>query len=152
MIKKSEITMGRDRAFPGEWTEEISQNIDRLLSALNVVREKYGKPMTVASGWRPRSYNNTIKAAGKQSNHTMGLACDIRDDGTLRDWVLENLELMQQLGLYFEDFRWTPGWVHFQIIPPKSGKRIYIPFANQPALRPKAWSGKYDKRFDGDLP
>lgn len=150
MIKKSEITMGRDRAFPAEWTEEISQNIDRLLVALNVVREAYGKPMTVASGWRPRSYNNTIKNAGKASNHTLGLAVDFRDqDGTLRAFVLENLELMQKLGLYFEDFRWTPGWVHFQIVAPKSGKRIFVPFAGQPALKPQAWSGRYDKKYDG---
>jgi len=35
-----------------------------------------------------------------------------------------------------------------QIVPPASGKRIYVPNSN-PFDRPDLWSGTYDKKYDG---
>lgn len=148
MITKSELLKGRDKAYPKAYTKEISDNLDRLLVVMNQVRAAYGKPMTVSSGWRPPEVNEDTSNAAKASNHLKGLACDIADPkGDVMRWVLANLDLMQQLGLYLEDFRWTPTWVHFQIVPPGSGKRIYIP-STKPAPTPKRWDGKYDKKYD----
>ena len=152
MITKAELLMGRDKAYPKDYTQEISDNLDKLLIPMNVVRKAYGKPMSPSSGWRPPSINNSTPGAAKASTHMRGLAVDIKDpDGKLREWVLANLDLMQKLGLYFEDFRWTKGWVHFQCVPPGSGKRIFIPYADtkkNPMNNPTAWSGKYDAKYD----
>ena len=152
-ITKEELLMGRDKSYPQDYTKEISDNLDRLLGAMNQVRAAYGKPMTVSSGWRPPSINGSIAGAAKKSNHMLGLAVDISDkDGKLREWVLSNLDLMQKLGIYFEDFRWTPTWVHFQVVSPKSSKRIFIPYADikkNPMIAPDAWSGAYDSKYDG---
>ncbi|RYG94983.1 MAG: DUF882 domain-containing protein [Alphaproteobacteria bacterium] len=152
MIEKSELLRGRDESHASEYTPEISDNLDRFLKAINVVRILYSAPMEVASGWRPPSLNKNVKGAAKRSNHMMGLAIDFMDlDGKLRDWVLSHLPLMQELGFFFEDFRWTPTWVHFQIVPPASGRRIFLPYADvkkNPMTKPDAWSGIYDGQYD----
>lgn len=140
--------MGRDKKYPKEYTKEISDNIDKLLKIMNKVRTAYGKPMIVESGWRPAEINEGTSNAAKNSNHLKGLAVDIRDtDGSLWKWVLLNLNLMKELGIYLEDKRWTPIWVHFQMVPPKSKKRIYVP-STKPAKADDIWDGKYDLKYN----
>lgn len=148
MISKDEILMGRDKKYPKEYTKEISDNVDKLLEIMNKVRKAYNKPMIIASGWRPAEINEGTSNAAKSSNHLKGLAVDIKDtDGSLWKWVLLNLNLMKDLGIYLEDKRWTPTWVHFQIVPPKSKKRIYIP-STAPAKADDIWNGKYDSKYN----
>jgi len=148
MITKDELLQGRDEDYKDEYTDAISDNLDDLLIRINKVRAAYGKPMQVSSGWRPASINGMIKGAAPKSNHITGHAVDIRDgSGTLRDWCLNNLDTITKAGLYLEDFRYTNGWVHFQSVRPKSGKRIFVPSASLPP-HPDAWNGKYDSKFD----
>jgi hypothetical protein len=119
-----------------------------LLIPLNKIRDAYGQPMIVDSGWRPPSINAATLGAAKNSKHCLGLAADIADpDGRLTKWVLENLQLMKDLNIYMEDFRWTPSWVHFGLGAPASGRRIFVPSANR-ALAPGRWDGNYDHTFD----
>ena len=148
MISKDEILMGRDKQYPEDYTEEISDNIDKLLTIINKVRSAYNKPMIVESGWRPLSINDDTANAARNSNHKKGLAVDIKDvDGKLWQWVLLNLDLIKRFGIYLEDKRWTPTWVHFQIVPPKSKKRIFIP-STAPAKAEDIWDGKYDPKYN----
>lgn len=140
--------MGRDITYPKDYTKEVQQNLAVLLEKINVVRAKYGKPMTVSSGFRPASLNANVPGAAKKSKHIVGLAVDIVDkDGKLWEWVLQNLQLMQDLGLYLEDKRHTKSWVHFQIGPPLSGKRIYKP-TTAPYVDASLFNGKYDPKYD----
>jgi len=128
MITKDEVLMGREKTYSSEYTEEISNNIDKLLIPLNKLRIAYGNPMKVSSGWRPPSLNKKIKNAATKSNHCLGLACDFEDkDNKLMLWLWNNLQLLEKLGLYWEDPQYTKGWVHLQIVPPKSGNRIFKP-------------------------
>jgi hypothetical protein len=148
LVTKAEVLMGRDALYPSEYTQEISDNIDNLLVPINEVRYAYGKPLHVNSGWRPAAINEKTANSGKASNHMKGLAVDFADpNGELREWVLANLPLMASLGLYFEDFRWTKGWVHFQIVAPGSKHRIYVP-STAPMTNPDAWDGQYDASLD----
>lgn len=148
MISKDELLRGRDKSFPDEFTQQISDNLDELLLILNKVRAAYGNPMKVTSGWRPSSINSMVKGAAPKSNHCTGNACDFLDtDGKLMEWCLTNLQLLTDLGIYLEDFRWTPNWVHMQNLPPKSRKRIFIP-SESLAPAPKRWSGSYSSTFD----
>lgn len=141
--------MNRDVLYPKEYTKEISNNLDRLLIAINKVRRAYGKPMTVSSGWRPAAINAGISNAAKKSNHMLGLAVDIADPkGDVMRWVLANLKFVAECGLYVEDFRHTATWAHFQIVPPRSKKRIFIP-STAKAPAPSRWDGKYDTSLDG---
>jgi uncharacterized protein YcbK (DUF882 family) len=148
MISKKELTMGRDVQFKAEYTKEIDNNLNVLLQKINVVRSKYGKPMTVSSGWRPSAINSGTPGAAKASKHLSGLAVDIKDtDNSLWNWTIANLDLIQELGLYLEDRRFTGTWVHFQIGAPKSGKRIFKP-STAPMPHPDLWDGKYDIKYD----
>ncbi len=147
-ISKDEVLKGRDKQYPNDYTKEISDNIDKLLVVMNKIRDIYGEPMVINSGWRPPAINSATVGAATHSKHTMGLAIDVRDaDGKLMHWILKNLLLMKQLGIYMEDFRWTPTWVHLQLGAPHSGKRIFIPNDN-PALDPDRWNGIYSSEFD----
>jgi hypothetical protein len=148
VISKDELLIGREKLFQQDYTQQISDNLDELLEKLNKIRLEYGEPMKVASGWRPPAVNASTKNAAPNSNHMTGHAADIADsDGKLWKWVISNLEFISDLGLYMEDKRWTPTWVHFQNLPPKSKKRIYIPSAAL-ALAPNIWDGKYNTKFD----
>lgn len=127
MIKKSELLMGRDISFSSEYTQEISDNLDKLLVQLNIVRDLYGKPMYVSSGWRPSSVNTSV-GGSKKSNHMIGLACDFKDtDRQLTEWCLKNIQKLTELGLYMESPDSTPTWVHLQLKAPKSGNNPFIP-------------------------
>ena len=148
MISKEEMLQGRDKQYPNDYTQEVSDNLDKFLEVFNKVREAYGKPMKVNSGWRPPSINASTPGAATHSKHMLGLAIDIADgDNEVMNWVLENLDLMQELDLYMEDFRWTPGWTHFGLGAPASGKRIFVPSAAR-ATAPDRWDGKYDSKYD----
>jgi len=149
MISKSELLQNRDKMYPAEYTREVSKNLDVLCQKLNVIRQAYGSPMNISSGWRPKAINDSTANSAKLSKHLSGLAADVKCvDNKFWTWCINNLELLQQQGLYLEDRRWTPTWVHLQIGPPGSLKRIFIP-STKPAPAPTLFDGKYDSKFDG---
>lgn len=148
MISFDEILMGR--AELEELAPDIQENIKTLHERINIIRKAYGKPMKVNDGFR-RS-KDTPKNGAKKSNHLLGAAIDIDDDDkcTFWNWVKDNLELFQEVGLWLEDPRWTHGngsWVHVQIYPPRSKKRIFVP-SSAPASAPEIWDGIYDRKLD----
>lgn len=98
-----------------------------LLKRMNAVRQLYGRPMIVSSAYRDPIHNEKIGGA-KDSNHCKGLAIDILDpDDRLVYWIMGNQDTLANLGLWCEDPAYTDGWVHFQSIKPKSGKRLFKP-------------------------
>lgn len=133
---------------PG-YTQEIKDNAGKLLDKVNAFLHELGiKEAKVNSGWRSPTINAGIPNAAKSSNHLKALAIDLSDkNGELRKLMLDNLEMAKKYGIYFEDMRWTPTWVHMQIVAPMSGKRIYVPSA-APAIKPDAWSGTYDAKYN----
>lgn len=116
---------------------EHQANLLKLLEKMNIIREKYGKPMTVSSCYRSmedhlriyREKGITDKSKiPMKSNHLSGLACDISDPKQeLQAWTKANVELMEELGFYMEDYSATKTWVHYQLVKPKSGNRFFKP-------------------------
>jgi uncharacterized protein YcbK (DUF882 family) len=124
-ISEAEVLMGRDKQFP--LTPELRTNLLQLMIAINLVRDLYGKPMQISSGYRPAAANAAAGGAPK-SCHLTCQAVDIADpDNKFRKWCLLNLDILEQAGLYMESPIATPTWVHLQTRPPKSGRRIFIP-------------------------
>lgn len=126
-------------AGPGDISEDAQHNLDTLLEKMNEVRTAYAQPMTVTSGFRTMKHHLEIYAAKgitdktkipMASKHLFGQAVDIADsNGSVRKWVLENLDLMKKIGFWFEALESTPNWVHFQIVPYKSyteGKSLFF--------------------------
>lgn len=125
-FKVSEYTKDREKQFP--LSEEQKDNMHKLLLVLDKLRDIYGKPLVISSGYRPAAINSSVGGA-KKSNHIMCLAVDFVDDQkqTFGKWCLNNIKVLEELGLYMEDLRHTKGWVHLQIKAPRSGKRVFIP-------------------------
>ena len=123
MITRAEVLMGRDKVHP--LTEIQESNLARLLTALNIVRRSYGKPLVVSSGYRPAAINAAAGGA-KRSAHMTCEACDFADpDKKFAEWCQANLDVLIRAGLYLEDPDFTPNWVHLQIRPTKN--RIFKP-------------------------
>lgn len=88
-------------------------------------------------GFRPQ--DSKVGAGG--SKHKDGRAVDIYDPARqFASWCLAHPKELEKRGLYMEDPRWTPTWVHLQDVPPGSGKLVFIPSAT-PALAaaPAKW-------------
>lgn len=128
MITLEDYLMGRDQAHPDAYTDDVRLNAEELLSRVNKLLLELGAiKVKVSSGWRPEAINNTVGGA-KKSNHITGSAIDIYDPmKMLARSILRNKELLETLDLYMEEPGSTPGWVHLQSVPPKSGKRIFLP-------------------------
>jgi hypothetical protein len=147
MISLSDYWMDRDVAFLGDLTDVIVSNADALLDRVNGLLARAAEegvepgvdPDTgtaVSSGWRPKLVNDVTPNASKTSKHVVGLAvdlCDTLPERPLARWCLRNKEALKELGLWMEDPRWTPTWVHLQSEPPASGNRVFVP-STAPAL------------------
>lgn len=115
-ISLKEYWMGRDITHKSELTDEIIKNAENTLSKINALLKdlKWASPVYVSSGWRPISINSKVAGAAKKSLHTIGCACDIKDDAnqTLGKTILKYPELLKKHGLWIEDLNSTKGWVH----------------------------------------
>lgn len=109
-------------------TPEIDKNLAVLLDRLHQVEQAYGCPLVVTSGLRSLELQMKVNPKAPKSHHLTGEAADIYDPkGDLKAWVKANIALIEQIGLWMEDFASTSNWVHFQIVPPRSGHRFFIP-------------------------
>ena len=134
MISMKELLSGQ--ANFDDLDKDVQDNLNQLFLKVNIIRKEYGKPMIVTSGLRTKKHHLEIYASKgiyppkvpMKSNHLFGRAVDFADgDGKLKKWILENMKLIEEIGLYMEDFSATKTWVHFQINPPKSGNRFFKP-------------------------
>lgn len=117
-----------------EKTEEVTKNATKLVAKASLLLSHFGEDRICTSGFRPSSYNKQI-GGSPNSLHCRGLAIDLWDfDKKLGLWCKANENLLEELGLYLEDLSVTHAgdnpnkyWVHAQIVPPRSGKRWFIP-------------------------
>lgn len=118
-----------------DFTPQVCFNAGQLIERLNALGFK---PARVFSSCL-RSRQSQIRIYKEKgitdeskipfgSCHLTGEAVDIADpDGKLGAWLKENKKKLEELGLYVEDLKYTPGWCHLQIRAPKSGRRFFIP-------------------------
>jgi uncharacterized protein YcbK (DUF882 family) len=138
MIDIKEILKGADYASQ---SKEVQANLLILLEKMNKVRALYGKPMSVTSGLRTLAHHiqvyKTLAVQRKKefninqvpmgSMHLKGAAVDISDpDGKLYEWCQANVDKLEEIGLWCEESDDQPR-VHFQIFPPRSGRRFFKP-------------------------
>lgn len=103
-------------------------NINTLIPKINELLERYNRPVPMNSGYRTVEDQKRINPKAMKSKHMEGAAIDLGDkDHNLRYFILNNVKILEELDLYMEDPSHTATWVHLQCIPPKSGRRIFIP-------------------------
>lgn len=62
------------------------------------------------------------------SNHKQGRAVDRFDPGDLIDnWCVAHQDRLLFHGIYIEHPSKTPGWSHWQAVPPPSGHTVFYP-------------------------
>src|SRR3990167_10307886 len=130
MITIEAYFMGRDITHAEELTDEINRNAQVTVARCNELLTRAGRSdiHEVASGFRPKGINSTTSNAAANSRNLTAQAIDLRDtDRLLAQWCVDNLDVLKEIGLWMEDPRWTPSWVHLQVVPPGSGKIVYIP-------------------------
>ena len=100
-------------------TKQEEQNLIALVeNILDPLREAYGKPIIVTSGYRCERLNKLVNGS-KTSQHRTGQAADIR---TVEDTIEENkklFELIQKLNLPFDQLinEYNYSWVHVSYSP-----------------------------------
>jgi hypothetical protein len=126
-------------------TAEHIENFKKL--ALNIfqpIREHFGKPIIISSGYRSAELNKAI-GGSLSSQHSSGEAIDIDMDGTditnaqIFNYIKDNLNFDQMIWEFGTDT--NPDWVHVsfaanrsqrkQILVAKkvNGKTTYIPYS-----------------------
>ena len=98
---------------------EIVNNLEQLVEfILDPLREKYGKPIIVNSGYRCLALNNLVKGS-KTSSHLKGLAADITAGSPKKNKIL--FDLIIQMDLPFD-----------QVIDEKNFRWIHVSFSTKP--------------------
>lgn len=134
MITLADYWKGRDKEYSALLTDDIIASAMRTVESANALLERYAQMTrdkevrTVTSGWRPPGVNLATPGAAPRSKHMTGEAIDISDpEGDLDQWCLDHPGVMEELELWQEHPSATKGWCHVQIVPPKSGRRVFYP-------------------------
>ncbi len=116
LCKSSTATAkGIDNSPNSEIVKHLEQLIDNILDPL---REQYGKPIIVSSGYRCPALNKAL-GGSKTSQHMLGLAADITVGTPAKNKEL--FDLIQKTDLPFD-----------QLIDEKKFSWIHISFSKNP--------------------
>lgn len=107
-------------------TPEIIENLKVVAAQVQKVRDHFGKPLIISSGYRSEKLNSAIGGA-RNSQHTKGEAIDIQStngytNADIFNYIKNNLDFDQLIWEY--GTRKEPEWVHISY--KKSGNRKQI--------------------------
>lgn len=109
-------------------TGEQALNLSRLLDACNLIEHLYKQSLVVNRGLSSAADQDRINPGHPHDAHVKGAGVDLADtERKLQAWWIVNIPLAEMLGVYFENFLYTPQHVHMQIYAPPSGHRFFIP-------------------------
>ena len=103
-------------------SEEVKINLEALIeNVLDPLREAYGKPISVNSGYRCPELNKIVKGTSN-SFHLKGCACDIdmgdkNDNQPIFDYIKDNLP--------FTELGWEGNgrWVHVAYVKGRENEK-----------------------------
>jgi len=120
--------MGRDRSHAHELNAALRANATLMVERANALLMRAAFAGVVNSGWRPQAVNAVVPNASPRSKHLSCEAIDLDDAaGALDAWCMRNLAVLEEIGLWLEHPDATPGWCHVQVVPPRSGRRVFMP-------------------------
>lgn len=101
--------------------DEIINNLNHTLQRLNAIREGYGKPIIISSGYRCPELNELVGGA-KNSKHLTGLAVDLKWDVDLVEYLIENCSFDKLI----REKSGNVKWIHIQFRKDISTERNLI--------------------------
>lgn len=100
---------------------ELVENSKFLLEQLQIIRDHFGRPITIISGYRSPSRNAAVGGKSK-SVHMTGGAADIKVSGLSASFVYAEIEKLIKSGkLYNGGLGVYPDFVHYDIRSEKLG-------------------------------
>jgi len=126
-ITRDQYLMNRSGEYP--LTPDLETNLENMLLAINKFGKEYyrstGNNLEVSSGYRPGHYNSRAGGSFK-SDHLYCRAVDLKDSlKKIKSYILDNLYILIECGLWLEDPSRTPTWCHLTI--KEKSKRIFKP-------------------------
>jgi len=126
-------------------TDEHIENLKHVAETLlQPIRNHFGKPVTVSSGYRSVNLCEAIGSSSK-SQHAKGEAADFEiggvDNQELGLWIRDNIEYDQLILEFYNDGDPNSGWIHCSMVkdrePRKStlkaiknnGQTQYVPWS-----------------------
>jgi len=96
-------------------TVEIENLIHLAKTILQPVREHFGKPVMISSGYRSPALCEAIGSSAK-SQHAKGEAADFEihgvDNKDLATWIADNCEFDQLILEFYDGVDPNSGWIH----------------------------------------
>lgn len=89
--------------------DEIINNLNHTLQRLNEIREGYGKPITISSGYRCPELNKLVGGV-ENSKHLTGLAVDLVWDSDLVEYIIGNCKFDKLI----REKSGNTKWIHIQ--------------------------------------
>lgn len=111
-LTKSETA--NKRKINNKPTKEVENCLNQLIdNILDPLREAYGQPIIVSSGYRCPELNKAVGGA-RTSQHTRGQAADIHTKSNSKESNKQLFELIKQLKLPFDQLinEYNYSWVH----------------------------------------
>lgn len=113
----------KDRLLPALWALEKIMRADGVDFPDSPVTHSGVSGQTLG-GFRPQ----VCSQGASHSKHKEGLAVDRYDpDGKIDAWCTAHLPELERCGIWIESPVATPGWSHWQCVPPRSGRRVFLP-------------------------
>lgn len=100
-------------------TKEIENNLNQLIdNILDPLREAWGQPIIVSSGYRCEALNKAVGGAAS-SQHKLGQAADIHAKSDSMKDNKKLFELIKQLKLPFDQLinEYNYNWIHVSYSP-----------------------------------
>lgn len=90
--------------------ENVVKNLQRLANYLQRIRNCYGKPISISSGYRCKELNAVIPGASKSSQHVSGEAADLQTGSKAENKRL--FEIIRKIGGFDQlidenDYAWV---------------------------------------------
>lgn len=106
---------------------EVEQNIEELLGVLDNLREFYGKPIKITSGYRCTELNRLV-GGSPTSAHVIGYAADLQPvQGSFEEFKASVLEWLKKSRVKFDqcilERNKNTQWVHFGLYNRKGQQR-----------------------------
>ena len=96
-------------------TEHVENLIHLAETVLQPVREHFGKPVAISSGYRSPELCEAIGSSAK-SQHAKGEAADFEihgvDNKDLATWIADNCEFDQLILEFYDGVDPNSGWIH----------------------------------------
>ena len=127
----AEMTKSQTATRKGINNERSTAQVEKLIhlaeSVLQPVREHFGKPVMISSGYRSPELCEAIGSSTK-SQHARGEAADFEihgvDNKELATWISKNTTFDQLILEFYDEGDPNSGWVHCSAV--KEGSRAQV--------------------------